>query len=59
MNPLSDPNAIVDCSLSCRLEWIGVSSNFFNFEVYTPALIIVLTVWIVRRTWRNRKKTNV
>jgi hypothetical protein len=60
MNPLYDPSLPVDCSVSCRLEWLGVSSNFFNVEIYTPALVIGLVVWVAFRTWRkSKRKKNV
>jgi len=44
------------CDFYCRFEWIGVSSNFFNVEVYTPAILAVLGIIIIRRMYVKAKK---
>ena len=44
------------CDFYCRFEWIGVSSNFFNVEVYTPAIIVVLVAIVIRRQYVKAKK---
>lgn len=44
------------CDFYCRFEWIGVSSNFFNVEVYTPAIIAVVAIIFLRRMYVKAKK---
>ena len=56
---MEETKTLLDCDISCRFEWLELSSNFFDISVYTPAALAVLFGVLIYRAIKRKQGSDI